>query len=140
MKGTQEGQSPYLSGDVPVECVGFMPISSTVARVPSLSIQELNGNRHKLKHTGRNHPRKASSPSHRPKLIYTSSARCVHVKRPTRQSTSTSVAAHQREVDPGERNSLLTNSGNGYKRQDAQFDMMVSATSAVIFTQTSAGT
>ena len=34
VKGTHEGQSPYLSGDVPVKSVGFMPVRSTAARGP----------------------------------------------------------------------------------------------------------
>ena len=34
MEGTQEGQTSYLSGDVPVECVRPMPASLTAARGP----------------------------------------------------------------------------------------------------------
>ena len=34
MEGTQEGQTAYLSGDVPVEYMRFMPVSLTVARGP----------------------------------------------------------------------------------------------------------
>ena len=34
MEGTQEGQTSYLSGDVPVECVRLMPACLTAARCP----------------------------------------------------------------------------------------------------------
>ena len=57
----------------------------------------------------------------------------------TNQGTAASVADHQREVHPGEGNSLLENSGDRYKRHAARIDM-VSVTSGVTFTRTSADT
>ena len=96
----------------------------------------LNGHRHKSNHLVRKHPREEASPIHRPKIIHSSPARCAHVKR--HQRTIVNVAAHQREVHPGERNSLLEKTDR-YKRHAARIDMM-HAKSAATFTQTSAGT
>ena len=36
VEGTQEGQSTYSSGGIPVECVGFLPASSTGTRGPGI--------------------------------------------------------------------------------------------------------
>ena len=133
MKGIQGGQSPSLLDDVPVEYVGFIPISSTVARVPSLFMQELNGNRQKLNHMGRNHPGKRPSPICPSKPIYSLSSRCTHVKRPTKVHLPALQPTNAR-FTPGRGTAFLTNSGDCYKRHDAQIDTMVFATNAVAFT------
>ena len=43
VEGTQEGQTSYLSGDVPVECVRPMPASLTAARGPGTVSTVVNG-------------------------------------------------------------------------------------------------
>ena len=80
-RGTQDRQGPYISGDVPVECVRFMPVSlTTAARGPgNASVQALNGNRPKSNHlVARNHPRKDASP-----ICVPNPYTCAHEKRPT---------------------------------------------------------
>ena len=105
---------------------------------PGLSVQVLNVNRLRSNHLARKHPRKELSPIRRPKPIYNSFARCAHVKRPTRVTLPALKPTNERST-PGRGTLFLTNSGGRYKRHAARIDM-VSATSAAIFTQTSADT
>ena len=127
-----EEQHPYPSGGAPVKCVSFMP------GAPGLYVRVLNGNRHWLNHLARNHPRKEPNPIRRPKLIYSSSARCAHVKRPTRVQLPGLQPTIAR-FTLGRGTAFLTNSDDRYKRHAVRIDM-VSATSVATFTQTSAGT
>ena len=96
-------------------------------------MQELNGNRHKLNHMGRNHPGKRPSPICPSKPIYSLSSRCTHVKRPTKVHLPALQPTNAR-FTPGRGTAFLTNSGDCYKRHDAQIDTMVFATNAVAFT------
>ena len=138
MEGTQEGQTSYLSGDVPVECVGLMPASLTAAGGPGLSVQVLNGNLHKSNHLARNNPRKEGSSIRRPRIKYSSPTRCAHVKRPTRIQLQVLQLTNVR-FTPGRGTAFLKNSGGRYKRCAARIDM-ASVTNAATFTRTSADT
>ena len=106
--------------------------------VPGLSVQMLNGNRHKSNHLERSHPRKEASPIHRPKTKHNSPARYAHVKKSTRVQLPALQPINAR-FTPGRGTAFLKNSGDRYKRHAARIDM-ASVTSAVTFTQTSADT
>ena len=138
MEGTQEEQISYLSDEVPIGCVLFMPVSLTKARGPATICTVLNRNQHKSNHLARNHPRKEASPIRRPKTKHSSSVRCAHVKISTRVQLPALQPTNAR-FTPGRETSFLKNSGDRYKRHAARIDM-VSVTSAVTFTRTPADT
>ena len=128
----QEGQTSYLSGDVPVECVRRQP------GAPGLSVQVLNGNQHKSNHLARNNPRKEDNPIRRPRIKYSSPAYCAHVKRPTRVQLPVLQATNAR-FTTGRGTSFLKSSGDRYNRHAARI-YMASVTNAATSTRTSADT
>ena len=138
MKGMQEGQSPYSSGDVPVKCVGFMLVSSTSVRGPGTVCTGAQREPVKVELLGAQPSRKESSPIQRLKPIYSSPVRYAHVKRPIWVQLPVLQPTNMRFI-LGRRTAFLTNSGGRYKRHAARIDM-VSATSAATSTPTSTGT
>ena len=95
-------------------------------------------NRHRSKHLVRNNPWEELRPIRRPKTIYSSPARYAHVKISIREQLPMLQPTNARST-PGRATVLLTNTGDRSKRHATRIDS-VSATSAVTFTPTSAGT
>ena len=110
MEGTQEEQISYLSDEVPIECVLFMPVSLTKARGPVTICTVLNRNQHKSNHLARNHPRKKASPIRRPKTKHSSSVRCARVKISTRVQLPALQPTNAR-FTPGRETSFLKKLG-----------------------------
>ena len=107
---TQEGQTLYLSGDVPVECVRLMPVSLTVTRCPGTvctSVQREPARVEPLDPPQSQGGRQPHSPSQN--QIQFTCPLCPREK--TYQGTAASVAAHRREVHPGEGNGFLEKLG-----------------------------
>ena len=128
MEGTQEGQISYLSGDVPVECVRFMPVSLTTARGPGTVCTGAQQGPAQVEPLGAQPFQEGSQHSSRP--------HCAHVKSPTRVQLPALQSTNAR-FTPGRRTAFSKNSGDHYKRHPARIDM-VSVTNAVTFTRTSA--
>ena len=110
MKGTHEGQIPYLSGDVPVECVRFMPVSLTAARGPGTVCTGAQREPAQAEPLGAQPSQKGRQP-HSPSQNQTQFTCLLYPREKTNQDTAASDAAHQRKVHPGEGNSLLENLG-----------------------------
>ena len=111
MEGTQEGQTSYLSGDVPVECVRLMPASLTAARGPgTVSTGVQRQTVVQVETLGAQQSQEGSQP-HSPSQdqIQFTCPLCLREK--AYQGTAASVAAHQREVHPGEGKRLLAKLG-----------------------------
>ena len=110
MKGTQEGQTSYLSGDVPVECVRLMPVSFTATRGPGTVCTGAQREPVRVKPPGLPQSQGGSQPysPSRNQIQFTCQL-CPREK--TYQGTAASVAAHQREAHPGEGNSFLEKLG-----------------------------
>ena len=135
MEGTQKEQSPYLSGDVPVECVGFVPVSSTTARGPGTVCTGAQREPARVEPLGAQPTQEGTQP-HSP--FHTPSARCSHMKRPTKVQLPALQTTNAR-FTPGRGTTFLDNSGDRYKRYAARIGT-VSATSAATSTQISTGT
>ena len=112
MEGTQEGQTSYLSGDVPVECVRLMPVSltATINRGPGTVCTGAQREQARVELLGPPQSQEGSQPhsSSRNQIQFTCPL-CPCEK--TYQGTAASVAAHQREAHPGEGNSFLEKLG-----------------------------
>ena len=110
MKGTQEGQTSYLTGDVPVECVRLMPVSLTATRGPGTFCTGAQRESARVEPPGLSQSQEGSQP-YSPSLnqIQFTCPLCPREK--TYQGTATSVAAYQREAHPGEGNSFLEKLG-----------------------------
>ena len=93
---------------------------------------------HRSKHLARNHPWQQLSPICHPKPIYSSLARCAHVKRHTRVQLPMLQPTNARST-LGTGTAFSTNSGVRYEWHVARINT-VSATCAATFTPTSAGT
>ena len=137
MEAKQEAQSPYLSGDIPVECMGSMPVSSTAARGPGTVYTGAQWKPVQVQPLGAQPPQKGTQP-HSPSQthIHFNCPLCPREK--TCQSIAASVAVHEREAHSGRETAFLKTWGDRYKRHAARIDM-VSVTSMATFTQTSAG-
>ena len=110
MEGTREGQISYLSGDVPVKCVCFMPVKLTAARGPRTVCTGDQRDPPQVEPLGAQPSQEESQP-HLPSRNHTQFT-CPPFPRETfYQGTAASVAAHQREVHPGEGNSRLEKLG-----------------------------
>ena len=106
MESTQEGQFLYLSGDIPVECVRFMPVSLTAARGPGTVCTGAQREPAQVEPLGAQPSQERSQP-HSPSQNQTQFTYPLCPRKETYQSTAASVAAHQREVHPPEGNTLL---------------------------------
>ena len=115
-----------------------MPVSLTAARGPGTVCTDAQPEPAQVEQLGAQPSQEGTQP-HSPSQTHIYSICPLFPRDNTYQGLATSVAANQREVYPGEGNSLLKTSGDRYKRQAARIDM-VSATSALTSTQTSAGT
>ena len=106
MEDTQEGQTSYLSGDVPVECVPLMPVSLTATRVPGTVCTGAQREPVRVEPPGPSHTQERSQPysPFRNQIQFTYPL-CPREK--TYQGIAASVAAHQREAHPGEGNGFL---------------------------------
>ena len=127
-EGTQKGQTSYLSGDVPVECVRLMPASLTAVRGPGTVCTGAQREPAQVEPLGAQQSQEGSQ-------LY-SPARCAHVKRPTRVQLQVLQLTNARFI-PRWGTAFLKNSGDRYKSPAARIDM-VSVTNAVTFTRTSA--
>ena len=110
MEGTQEGQTSYLSRDVPVECVRVLSVSLTVARGLGTVCTGAQREPAQVEPLGAQQSQERSqfhSPSQN--QIQFICPLCPREK--TYQGKAASVAAHQREAHPGKENSLLEKSG-----------------------------
>ena len=135
MEGTQEGQTAYLSGDVPVECVPLMPVSLTATRGPGTVCTGAQREPARVETPGPPQSQGGSEP-------YSPSRNQIQFTCPlcprenTSQGTAASVAAHQREAHPGEGNGFLEKLGRqlqktrrsnrygvGYKSVDLQTNL-----------------
>ena len=103
-----------------------------------LSVQVFNVNRHRSDHSAPNHPRRQPSPIRRPKPIYSSSARYVHVKTSTGVQLPVLQPTNARFTS-GRGLAYLKNLRGRYKRHATLIDM-IPATSAATFTPNSAAT
>ena len=110
MEGTQEGQTSYLSGDVPVECVHLMPVSLTATRGPGTACTGAQREPARVEPLGPPQSQEGSQP-HSPSRdqIQLTCPLCPREK--TYQGKAASVAAHQHEAHPGEGNSFLEKLG-----------------------------
>ena len=110
MEGTQERQSPYLSGDVPVEFVAFMAVSLTTARGLGTVCTGTQREPAQVELYG-TQPFPEGNQPHSPSQNHTpfTFSRCP--RETTYQGTAASVIAHQREVHPGEGISILEKLG-----------------------------
>ena len=106
MEGTQEGQSSYLSGDVPVECVRLMPVSLTATRGPGTVCTGAQREPARVEPLGPPQSQKGSQP-HSPSRNQMQFACPLCPREKTYQGTAASVAAHQREAHSGEGNIFL---------------------------------
>ena len=138
MEGTQEGQTSYLSGDVPVECVPLMPVSLTATRGPETVCTGAKREPARVEPPGPPQSQEGSQPySPSRNQIQFTCPLCPREK--TYQGTAASAAAHQREAHPGEGDGFLKNLGDHCKRHAARIGT-VSVTNAVTSTRTSADT
>ena len=136
MEGTQEGQTSYLSGDVPVECVPLVPVSLTATRGPGTVCTGVQREPARVEPPGPPQSQEGSQPySPSRNQIQFTCPLCPREK--TYQGTAASAAAHQREAHPGEGTAFLKNSGDRCKRHAARIGT-VSVANAVTFTRTSA--
>ena len=110
MGGTQKGQSPYLSGDVAVECVCLMPVSLTATRGPGTVCTGAQRERAQVESLGAQPSQEGTQP-YSPSQTHIQFICLLCPRKKTYQGTAASVAAHQREVHPGEGNSLLDKLG-----------------------------
>ena len=138
MEGTQEGQTSYLTGDVPVEYVRLIPISLTATRGPGAVCTGAQREPARVEPHGLPQSLEESQPYRRPGIKYSSPAHCAHVKRPTRVQLPVLQPTNAR-LTPGRGIAFLENSGDRYKRHAARIGT-VSVTNAVTFTRTSADT
>ena len=110
MEGSQEGQTSYLSGDVPVECVRLMPASFTATRGPGTVCTGAQREPPRVEPPGPPQSQEGTQPySPSRNQIHFTCSLCPREK--TYQGTAASVAAHQREAYPGEGNSFLEKLG-----------------------------
>ena len=110
MEGTQEGQISYLSGDVPVECVRLMSFSLAAARGPGSVCTGVQREPAQVEPLGAQPSQEGSQP-HSPSRNQTQLTCPLCPREETYQGTAASVAAHQREVHPGEGNGILEKLG-----------------------------
>ena len=110
MKGTQEGQTSYLSGDVPVECVRLMPASLTATRGPGTVFKGAQREPARVEPLGPPQSQEGSQP-HSPfrDQIQFTCPLCPREK--TYQGKAASLAAHQREAHPEEGTGFLEKLG-----------------------------
>ena len=129
---TQDGQISYLSGEIPVECVRYMPVSLTATKGSGTVRTGSQWEPAQVEPLGAQPFQEGSQPqlSSQNQTQFTCPLRL-------RENTYHSVAAHQHDDHPGEGNSLLEKRGRLSQRHAAQIDM-VSVTSAVTLTRTSA--
>ena len=106
MKGTQEGQTSYLSGDVPVECVPLMPIILTATRGPGTVCTGAQREPARVDPPGPPQSQEGSQP-YSPSRNQTQFTCPLCPREKTYQGTAASVAAHQHEAHPGEGNDFL---------------------------------
>ena len=106
MEGTQEGETSYLSGDVPVECMRLMPVGLTATRGPRTVCTGAQRELARVEPLGPPQSQEGSQP-HSPSRnqIQFTCPLCSREK--TYQGIAASVAAHQREAHPGEGNSFF---------------------------------
>ena len=131
MEGTQEVQISYLLGDVPVECVRFMPASWTAARGPrTVCTGAQRESAQKSNQLARKHPRKEACLVRRPKTKHSPPACSAHVKGPTRVQLPALQPTNARFTPERGRTAFLNNTGDRYERHATRIDM-VSVTSAV---------
>ena len=130
MEGTKEGQISYLSGDVSVECMRFMPVSLTAARGPGTVCTGAQRRTAQVEPLGEQPFQEGSQ--------HSSPAHCAHVISPTRVQLPALQSTNAR-FTPGRRTAFWKNSGDHYKRHAARIDM-VPVTNAATFTRTSADT
>ena len=110
MEDTQEGQTSYLSGDVPVECVRLTPVSLTATRGPGTVCAGAQREPARVEPLGPPRSQEGSQP-HSPSQnqIQFTCPLCPREK--TYQGTAASVAVNQREAHPVEGNSFLEKLG-----------------------------
>ena len=139
MKGTQEGQTSYLTGDVPVECVRLMPVSLTVTRGPGTVCTGAQRESARVEATGLSQSQEGSQP-YSPSLnqIQFTCPLCPHEKTYPRVQLSVLQPINAR-LTPGRGIAFLKNSGDRCKRHAARIGT-VSVTNAVTSTRTSADT
>ena len=110
MEGTQEGQTSYLSGDVPVECVRLMTVSLPATRGPGTVCTGAQREPARVEPPGLPQSQEGSQPySPSWNQIQFTCPLCPREK--AYQGTAASVAAHQREAHPGEGNNFLEKLG-----------------------------
>ena len=110
MEDTQEGQTSYLSGDVPVECVRLMPVGLTATRGPGNVCTDAQREPARVEPLGPPQSKEGSQPhSLSQNQIQFTCPLCPREK--TYQGTAASVAAHQCEAHPGEGNNFLEKLG-----------------------------
>ena len=138
MEGTQEGQTSYLSGDVPVECVPLMPVSLTVTRGPgTVCTGGAQREPARVEPPGPPQSQEGSQPySPSRNQIQFTCPLCPREK--TYQGTAASAATNAR-LTPGRGTAFLKNLGDRCKRHAARIGT-VSVTNAVTSTRTSADT
>ena len=105
MEGTQEEQSTYPSGDIPVEWVGFMPVSSTAIRGPGTVCTGLQRESAQVEPSGAQSSQEGIE-SHSPSQTHIQFIFPLCPREKTYRGAAASVA-DQREVHPGEGKSLL---------------------------------
>ena len=110
MEGTQEGQIPYLSSDVPVDRVGFMPVSSTAARGPGTVGTGAQRETAQVEPLGAQPSQEGTQP-HSPSQTHIQLIFLLFPREKTYQGTAANVTAHHRKVHPEEGTSLLDKLG-----------------------------
>ena len=118
VESTQEGQIPYLSGDVPVECVGFMPVSLTAVKCPGTVFTGAQREPAQVEPLGAQPSQERSQP-HLPSQNQTQFICPLCPREKTYHGTAASVAGTNTRFTLGRGKSFLKNSGGRYKRHAA---------------------
>ena len=115
-EGTQEGQSPYTSGDIHVENVDFMTMCLSTARGPGTVCTSTQREPAQVESLGAQPSQKGTQP-HSPSQTHEQFTCPLCLRKTTYQGTATSsVAAHQLEVHPGEGNSVYYKLGGALQK------------------------
>ena len=110
MRGKQDGQTSYLYGDVPVECVGLMPVSLTAARGPGTVCTGAQREPAHVEPLGAQPFQEGNQP-HSPSQNQIQFSCPLFPREKIYQGKAARVAAHRSEVHPGEGNILLEKLG-----------------------------
>ena len=134
----QEGQTSYLSGDVPVECVRLMPVNLTATSGLRTACTSAQREPARVEPPGLPQSQEGNQPfsPYRNQIQFT--LHCAHVIRLTRVQLPVLQPTNAR-LPPGRGTAFLKNSGDRCRRHAARIGT-VSVSNGAIFTRTSADT